>query len=310
MSTEKSIDLRQVYVRVAVLFVAILGADTVIRLHAQAATATIQGSVTDASGASVPDAAVQAKNVNTGAARHTATDAQGRYNLTDLAVGEYDIQASKTGFSTVVHKGIALTVGAQTVVDLSLPVGQQQQTVTVQGEVSQVETTNATVGTLTDQRQMRDLPLNGRNFEQLIQLTPGVNQIGGKAFLSSGFQGRAPEYSIAGSRPIGQALLLDDEHLQNFWNKGMGSVIGSSLGVDAIGEFQTLTNTYSAQFGGNGGVINALSKSGTNGFHGSAYEFLRNGALDSRAFIGRLTAPISLAGAWAARSKKTRFSFS
>src|SRR6202035_3931059 len=88
-----------------------------------------------------------------------------------------------------------------------------------------------------------------------------------------------------------QALLLDDENIQNYWNKGMGSVVGTSLGVEAIGEFQTLTNTYSAQFGGNGGVINAVSKSGTNNFHGSAYEFFRNSALDARQFIDPATIP-------------------
>jgi hypothetical protein len=262
------------------------------RLHAQGATASVLGTVTDMSGAAIADAAVQAKNTGTGLVQSTTTDASGRFTITDLLVGGYEVQAGKTGFATAVHRGITLTVGAQSVVDFSLPVGQQQQTVTVEGEVSQVETTNATVGVLTDQKQMRDLPLNGRNFEQLIQLTPGVNQVTGNSFLSSGFQGRAPEYSIAGSRPIGQAILLDDENLQNFWNKGMGSVIGSSLGVEAIGEFQTLTNTYSAQFGGNGGVINAVSKSGTNGYHGSAYEFFRNDVLDARSFIDPSTKPV------------------
>src|SRR4029077_2353644 len=141
------------------------------------------------------------KNTGTGATQTVSTDAAGRFNVPDLAVGSYDVQATKTGFSTVVHRGVTLTVGAQAVVDFSLPVGQQTQTVTVESEVTQVETTNATVGTLTDQKQMRDLPLNGRNFEQLIQIAPGVNQIAGNAFLSTGFQGRAPEYSIAGSRP-------------------------------------------------------------------------------------------------------------
>jgi hypothetical protein len=261
------------------------------RLNGQAATASIQGVVTDASNAAVPDASVQVRNVNTGATQTTATSAQGRFLVPDLGVGEYEVQAAKMGFQTVVRKGITLTVGAQSVVDFSLPVGQQQQTVTVEGQASQVETTDAAVGTLTDQKQMTELPLNGRNFEQLIQISPGVNTIAGNAFSSSGFQGRAPEYSIAGSRPEGQALLLDDENLQNFWDKGMGSVMGSSLGVEAIGEFQTLTNTYSAQFGGNGGVINAVSKSGTNNFHGSLYEFFRNSDLDARQFIDPSTIP-------------------
>ena len=255
------------------------------RLAAQGATASILGAVTDTSGAAVPDAAVEARNAGTGQAQTVASNQAGRFILSDLAVGNYDVQASKTGFATVVRRGITLTVGSQNVIDFSLPIGQQQQTVTVQAEVSQVETTNSSVGHAITGQQMRELPLNGRNFEQLIQIAPGVNTISGNAFLSSGFQGRAPEYSIAGSRPIGQAILLDDESLQNYWNKGISSVMGSSLGVEAIGEFQTLTNTYTAQFGGNGGVINAVSRSGTNGFHGSAYEFFRNSALDARQFI-------------------------
>ncbi len=260
------------------------------RLDAQGATAAIQGTVTDMSGAAIPEASVQVRNVGTGTSQSTVSDAQGRFNVPDLVVGGYEVQASKAGFATLVHKGITLTVGAQSVVDFALPVGQQQQTVTVEGEVSQVETTNASVGTSVTTQQMVQLPLNGRNFEQLIVMAPGVQQI--NAFTSTGFQGRAPEYSIAGSRPTGQAILLDDESLQNFWNKGMGSVTGTSLGVEAIGEFQTLTNTYSAQFGGNGGVINAVSKSGTNELHGSAYDFLRNSALDARNTFSPINPPL------------------
>jgi len=255
------------------------------RLKAQGATATILGTVTDMSGAAVPDTAVQLKNVNTGVTQVTTTNAQGRYNVPDLGVGDYEVQASKMGFQTTVHKGITLTVGSQSVIDFALPVGQQTQTVTVEGQASQVETTNAALSSLTDQRQLRELPLNGRNLQQLIELAPGVATMQGSAMAQNGFGGRAPEFSVAGSRPQGQSLLLDDESLQVFWNTGMASVTGSSLGIEAIGEFQTLTNTYGAQFGGNGSVINAVSKSGTNAFHGSAYEFLRNSALDSRSFI-------------------------
>ena len=254
----------------------------VIRLSGQGATARILGTITDMSGAAIPSAAVQVKNTGTGVSQSTTSNAEGRFNVPDLGVGDYEVQASKMGFATLIQKGIILTVGAQRVVDFALTVGEQQQTVTVQAELSQVETTNATVGALIGEQQMRELPLNGRNFEQLILLAPGVQQV--SAFTSNSLSGRAPEYSIAGSRPTGQAILLDDENLQNFWNKGMGSITGSSLGVEAIGEFQTLTNTYSAQFGGNGGVINAVSKSGTNSLHGSAFEFLRNSALDARKF--------------------------
>ncbi|MBV9503733.1 MAG: TonB-dependent receptor, partial [Acidobacteriia bacterium] len=178
-------------------------------------------------------------------------------------------------------------IGSQLVVDFSLPVGQSQQTVTVQGDVSVVDTQSTAVGALVESRQMRDLPLNGRNFTQLLTLAPGVTQIplnapGG----SSTFYGNGQKYSIAGSRPSGQAYLLDDQDMTNFWNNGPGAGgLGTALGVEAIAEFQTLINTYSSQFGGNGAVINASSRPGTNSFHGSGYEFLRNSALESRNFF-------------------------
>ena len=152
----------------------------------------------------------------------------------------------------------------------------------MEGQVSQVETTNAAIGTYTSEQQMRELPLNGRNFEQLILLAPGVATVQSP---NNAMQGRAAQYSVAGGRPEGQAIMLDDENLQGFWNNGIGSITGSSLGVEAIGEFQTLTNAYGAQFGGNGAVINAVSKSGTNAFHGSAFDFLRNSVLDARDFF-------------------------
>ena len=254
----------------------------VSRLHAQGSSGTILGTVTDASGAAVPEASVQVKNIGTGVAQNAVSDAQGRFRAPEINIGEYEVQASKPGFTTVVRKGVVLTVGSQAVVDFSLQVGQQTQTVTVEAAAAVVETTNAAVGTNTSQEQMRELPLNGRNFEQLIQLAPGVSTV---QFSTNAMQGRAAQYSVAGGRPEGQSISLDDENLQSFWNNGISSVTGSSLGVEAIAEFQTLTNAYGAQFGGNGSVINAASKSGTNSFHGSAFDFLRNSALDARDFF-------------------------
>ena len=257
---------------------------SVTRLGAQGTTATVLGTVADMSGAAIPDAMVQVKNVGTGVTQTVTADAQGRYRVPDLSVGDYEVQATKPGFSTVVHKGITLTVGTQAVVDLSLAVGQQQQTVTVEGQASVVETTNATIGSVTSEQQMRELPLNGRNFEQLIQLAPGVATV---QFANNAMQGRAAQYSVAGGRPEGQAIMMDDENLQSFWNNGISSITGSSIGIEAIAEFQTLTNSFSAQFGGNGAVINAVSRSGTNAFHGSAFDFLRNSDLDARDFFLR-----------------------
>src|SRR6516162_5975378 len=264
----------------AVGLLAVLGP---ARLDAQAAAATILGTVTDASGAAVAEASVQVRNIGTSVMQSTVTDGQGRYHAPDLGVGEYEVQASKTGFSTLVHRGITLTVGAQVVVDFSLPVGQQSQTVTVEGEVSQVETTNATVSSLISTQQMEGLPLNGRNFEQLIFLSPGVSLI--NTMAPNARQGRAAVPSAAGARPEGYVILQDDESINNFFNRGIGTITGTSLGMEAMAEFQTLTNTYGAQFGGNGAAVNAVSKSGTNGFHGSAYGYLRNSALDARGFF-------------------------
>ena len=254
----------------------------VSRLSAQGSTATVLGTVTDASGAAIPEAMVQVRNSATGVTQTIPSDAQGRYRVPEINIGDYEIQASKVGFNTVVRRGVTLSVNSQAVVDFTLQVGQQQQTVTVEAAAAVVETTNAAVGTQTSQEQMRELPLNGRNFEQLIQLAPGVSTV---QFSTNAMQGRAAQYSIAGGRPEGQSIMLDDENLQSFWNNGISSVTGSSLGVEAIAEFQTLTNAYGAQFGGNGSVINAASKSGTNSFHGSAFDFLRNSVFDARDYF-------------------------
>jgi hypothetical protein len=263
------------------------------RLNAQA-TAAISGTITDTSGAAMADAQVQAKNTGTDITSTTTTDAQGRFRFPDLLIGNYDLTAVKAGFQTVTRRGITLTVGSQPVADFQLPVGAQTQTVNVEGQVSQVETQSTAVGALVEGKQIRDLPLNGRNFTQLLTLAPGVTQIPlGAPGAGSTFYGNGQKYSIAGSRPSGQAYLLDDQDMVNFWNNGPGAGgLGTALGVDAIAEFQTLTNTYSSQFGGNGAVINASSRSGTNAFHGTAFEFLRNDKLEARNFFDGPNPPV------------------
>ena len=270
-------------VAIAIVLLLALAGFGVGRLNAQAATASILGTVTDASGAAIPDAAVQVRNVGTGATQNTTSNAQGRFNVPDLGIGDYEVQATKTGFSTIVHKGITLTVGSQNVVDFSLQVGQQTQTVTVEGQASTVDVTNAAVGTLIGGTQMAELPLNGRSFEQLIYTAPGVSIV--NTMAPNARQGRANAFSAAGARPQGYLLMMDDEAIDNFFKRGMGTITGSSLGMEAMAEFQILTNTYGAQFGGMGAVMNAVSKSGTNGYHGSAYLFERNSAMDARGFF-------------------------
>jgi outer membrane receptor protein involved in Fe transport len=272
---------------------AVLGLTATASIHlfgqAAAGAASISGRITDSSGAAIPAATVTVKNTETSATQSTVTDNQGRYTVPDLPIGSYQIEVSKTGFQNSIRSGITLSVGAAPLLDFQLSVGQSSQTVTVSAEASAVETTTAAVSSLVNQTQMRELPLNGRNFEQLILLAPGVSTYpeGGSSALTS----VANAYSIAGTRPEGYANTLDGEDVLNWWQRNAGGdVTGTSLGIDSIAEFQTLTGTFGAQYGGNGGAIIAVTKSGTNEFHGSLYEFLRNSDLDSRGFFD-LAAP-------------------
>jgi hypothetical protein len=201
---------------------AVIAGTGAARIDAQVAGATLSGAVTDTSGAALAATSIRIRKIDTGATESTVTDAQGRYNLADLAVGDYEAQASKEGFSTVVYRAITLTVGAQSVVDFSLPLGQQTQTVTVEGQISQVETTNAAVSSLISTQQMEQLPLNGRNFEQLIFLSPGVSLI--NTMAPNARQGRAAVPSAAGARPEGYVILQDDESINNFFNRGIGTI--------------------------------------------------------------------------------------
>jgi hypothetical protein len=253
-------------------------------------TATISGRVTDASNAAVPNATLTIKNTATSATQTVQTDEQGRYSVADLPIGPYQLTISKAGFQNAVRNGLTLTVGAAPVIDVQMTVGQASESVTISAEVSQVETTTSAVSSLVNQTQMRELPLNGRDWEQLILLAPGVLSYpqGGSSALTS----VANAYSIAGTRPEGYANLLDGEDVVNWWQRNAGGdVTGTTLGIDSIAEFQTLTGTYGAQYAGNGGAIVGVTKSGTNEFHGSAYEFFRNSALDSRGFFDGPSVP-------------------
>jgi hypothetical protein len=208
-----------------------------ISLYGQAATASISGRVTDATGAVIADAPVTIKNLGTSAVQTVNTDGQGRYSVPDLPIGTYQVQASKGGFQTSVRSGITLEVGGSPVVDFQLAVGQSAQTVEVAAEVSQVETTTAAVSSLVNQTQMRELPLNGRDFEQLILLAPGVATYpaGGSSALTS----VANAYSISGTRPEGYANMLDGENMLNWWQRNAGAnVTGTSLGIEALPNFR------------------------------------------------------------------------
>src|SRR5262245_30413986 len=186
------------------------------RLQAQGATsASVLGTVTDPAGAVVPDASVQVKNVDTGQVRQAPTNAQGGYTIAELPIGNYEVQATAQGFQTTVRRGIRLTVGAQVVVDFSLSVGQAQQTITVESQVTQIDTVSSQLAAYVEQTQINSLPLNGRNFTDLVSLAPGVStgtQIGnGGQNLLYGVQNN---FSVSGARAEGQAYLLDSTDIQ------------------------------------------------------------------------------------------------
>jgi hypothetical protein len=258
-------------------------------LHAQAEKATLSGTALDASGAVIVGAAIQAKNLNTGIVYSAVTDGQGRYTLPEMAVGTYDVSAEKAGFQKMVQTGIVLTVGARRVLDFKLAVGQPVEVVEVTGQASAVDITTASVGALIAPTQMENLPLNGRNFTDLLSLAPGVATVppsAGGGGQSATTYGESTNYSVSGSRPVGMAYMLDNTDIRNQMDHGAGiSVMGTSLGMEAIQEFTILTNTYSAEFGGTGAAVNAVTKSGTNDLHGTAYEYFRNSAMDARNFF-------------------------
>ncbi|MEJ2245890.1 MAG: TonB-dependent receptor, partial [Acidobacteriota bacterium] len=259
-------------------------------LLAQVEKATLSGTVYDPSGAVIVDATIQAKNVKTDIVYSAVTDRQGRYILPDMAAGTYDVSAEQPGFQKMVQTGIVASVGARRVLDFNLEIGQLVDVVEVVGRTSTIETETASVSTLIAPEQMELLPLNGRNFTDLLSLSasvatvPALDQGGGGQSATA--YGKSTNYSISGSRPVGTAYMLDNTDIRNQMDHGAGvSVMGTSLGMEAIQEFTILTSTYSAEFAGSGAAVNAVTKSGSNDLHGTVYEYFRNNVLDARNYF-------------------------
>jgi hypothetical protein len=244
----------------------------------QLTTGTITGNVTDQSGAAVPGATVTLKHTETGLSRTAITGETGKYEAFSLPTGTYEISASLAGFRTTMHSGITLAVGQNAVVDFALQVGQVSEAVTVTGDVTQVETTTATVSNLVDERKVEDLPLNGRDLTQLSFLQPGVIKSPAGA---GAFSGLGDKLSVAGSRGNQNIYLLDGVSNSDLSGNAQ-SASGQLAGAETIKEFQIITNNYSAEYRSQAGaIVSAVTKSGTNNLHGSLYEFLRNDALDA-----------------------------
>jgi hypothetical protein len=253
------------------------------------ATQSISGTVTDQSGGGVPKATVTVTQAETGSVHAAATSDQGAYTVLALAVGTYHIEVKATGFETLVHSDVTLQVGDQAVIDLVMKVGSVTQTVEVSSAAPTIDTTNAVIGGVVASQQVQNLPLNGRGFQDLTVLQPGVTlATTGQRSLSVGF---GQKVSISGMRDSSSDYRLDGQDIDNAYND-LGSPTGEAAGIDAVQEYQVVTNPYSAEYGRTGaGLVEIVTKSGTNAFHGDVYDYLRNSAVDARNYFDPRTGP-------------------
>src|SRR5437016_8910758 len=258
-----------------------------------AQTASVAGTVTDATGAVVVKAQVAVRNVETGQERLVETNDTGRYNVPALSPGAYTVTVTATGFEKFAQSGITLTVGRELVIDVAMRPGQVSERVEVSGMPSQVETASSSLSGLVDSTRVRALPLNGRSFDNLIQLQPGVSVA--TAAGNSPNQGRGMKFSVSGARLTSNYFMLDGTDINDSQNFTPGGAGGQLPGVEAIREFQVITHNAPAEYGrSSGGIINAVSKSGTNSLHGDVYEFLRNSVFDAKNYFDDPNQPIPL----------------
>src|SRR6202165_4696027 len=268
------------------LLVSLLFCGVAANVHAQVAGGTISGTVTDSSGRVINNVQITITNVATGVTRDVTTNDEGFYSAPNLLPGTYEAKFSAKGFNTEVRKGIDLTVGASVGLDQTMRVGSVAETVVVQSEVPAVQLSTSDISAVVNATTVRELPLNGRSWTALAQLQAGVSAIHTQPDFSAGTdrgnRGFGQQLTISGARPQQNNYRRAGVSLNDYANGAPGSVLGGSLGVDAIEEFSVITSNYEADYGKtSGGVVNPIPLSGTNQIHGSAYEFIRNSALDA-----------------------------
>ena len=252
-------------------------------------TQSVSGTVKDQSGSAIPGATVTVTETATGSVRTFTTDASGGYAVPTLSVGTYTIEVKATGFSTVVRPSIVLHVGDQPVIDIQMNVGSMAQTVEVASAVPTIDTSNAVVGGVVENEQIENLPLNGRGFADLAVLQPGVVYAStGARSLSAGF---GQKISISGMRVSSNDYTLDGQDIDNAYND-IGNPTGEAAGIDAVQEYEVVTNPFSAEYGRTGaGLVQIVTKSGTNDFHGSVYEYFRNKVFNTRNYFDPASGP-------------------
>lgn len=263
-------------------FLALLG----IPLLAQFEAATVLGTIRDSSQAAIPGARVMLRNVATGIESTTVADENGNFEIFNARIGRYQLRAEKTGFSTAVSESFALLVGARQRVDLEMKVGATSDTVTVSDAVRVLETESSDRGQVISAEKIVNLPLNGRSYADLALLAPGVRS-SVLSFTGEGGRPRNASFNVNGLRSSLNNFIIDgvDNNSYGTSNQGFSNQV-VQLSPDAVAEFKVVTNNYSAEYGRAGGaVINASVKSGTNQFHGAAWEFLRNTKLNAIGFF-------------------------
>lgn len=249
---------------------------------AQEIAGSIRGGVLDASGAAVSGVKLAAVQTETGLVRTATTDSQGAYVFVELPIGHYRIEAEAKGFKKYVQDGISLGVNQIATVEIRLAVGMPSQEVRVDADASLVETTTTSLGKTVEQADVLNLPLNGRDFTQLGLLQPGVFPITPGLAEAGGSLRNGQAYAVNGQRPESNNFLIDGAN--NFNAVDGGLVI--KLPIDSIAEFRILTHTANAEFGhSTGSTTNIITRSGSNSFHSSLWEFLRNNALDAKSFF-------------------------
>ncbi len=249
--------------------------------------ASITGRVVDSSGAAVPQASVTVQSMETGEIRTVTSDDSGSYRVLQLPVGRYSVKGEKQGFKVRLQEGVNLVVGQEAVVDLALEIGQVEQQVTVTSEAPIVNTTTEAVSGLVDEQTVKDLPLNGRSFDNLIALNAGAYSLTGLKNSGAGEQ-QGNVFSVSGRRYSENLFLLNGVEYMgpSQVHSEPGGVSGQLLGIDAVREFNVLTDTYSAEYGKRaGGQIDIVTMSGTNQLHGTVFEFIRNSALDAKNYF-------------------------
>jgi hypothetical protein len=255
-------------------------------------TGAISGTVKDPSGAVVPNAKITVTNKETGAARTTMSDSMGNYHVAALAVGPYEVRVVMEGFAVGPAHAVNLAVGEDAVVDVVLSVGSPDFAVSVLDATPLVNTTTSSISGFVNEQEVKDLPLNGRSFDNLITLNPGAINYVLKSANTSTSNGNT--FSVAGRRPGDNILLLNGVEYTGSSQLAVtpGGVSGELLGIDAVREFNVLTETYSAEYGKRAGAqVTVITQSGSNNLHGSLFEFLRNSALDSRSFLDQANVP-------------------